>query len=99
MTQTQDADNISYCFVMLLSYYIGGKKGNIINCIKYIAEKGRQTKGKKRLVDPTTLHGSVQEAFYLAKLSYPSGKICRIYSVFRWKIEQFSLNSLYLEAL
>ena len=62
---------------------------------------------EKPLVDPTTLHGSVLEAFHLAKLSYPSGKpsplgvtlICRVCSVFRWKIEQLSLNSLYLEAL
>ena len=33
-TQTPDADKL--VMVMLLSYYIGGKKGNIINCVKYI---------------------------------------------------------------
>ena len=34
-TQTPDADKF-VIIVMLLSYYIGRKKGNIINCVKYI---------------------------------------------------------------
>ena len=34
-TQTPDADKF-VTIVMLLSYYIGRKKGNIINCVKYI---------------------------------------------------------------
>ena len=70
-------------------------------------EKVRGNQRRKCLVDPMTFHGSVLEAFYVTKLSHQSGKsstlgftlICRIYRVFRGKIEQLRLISLYLEAL
>ena len=92
---------------MLLSYYIGGKKSNIINCVSiYLAkEKGRERKGEKtssRSYDSTGLFWkrSTSLSFHT-----PSGKssplgvtlICSIYSIFRWTIEQLSLNSLYLK--